>query len=329
MTVSPPQMILRWLEAGLALCGDDDLTYRLLQRAYLPVAENLLAGRYYPSAELARLSYESRTGSFDERIALLCAAFAAFFGAVDLVDCVEDHELPDDPWQEVGWEIALNTGVSCIFLAGRLIARLADLGVPDGTILMLQNLVAEQGWSLALGQTRDLARRDMDEAAVLRTYQGKTGSSVALYVKAGAVLAGASPAEADGWGRLGERLGVLIQLHNDYYDVFAGERSFDIENGSHTLPLVHLWNQPAGKACPALRAAFAGRGAEAGVTPAVREALAAAGTADYMSEQRRFWRQAVQTGLDELQAVHGVDVDPARRLLESRYRYRPWWPDDR
>jgi hypothetical protein len=322
-------MILRWLEAGLALCGDDDLTYRLLQRAYLPVAENLLAGRYYPSAELARLSYESHTGRFDEPIALLCAAFAAFFGAVDLVDCVEDHELPDEPWQEVGWEVALNTGVSCIFLAGRLIARLSELGVPDATVLRLQNLVAEQGWSLALGQTRDLARRDMDEAAVLRTYQGKTGSSVALYVKAGAVLAGATDDQADAWQRLGERLGVLIQLHNDYYDVFAGERSFDIENGSHTLPLVHLLNAETGKACRGLHAAFAGRGREPWVTPMVREALDAAGTAAYMGTQRRQWRQAVESVLDDLQRRHHVDVAPARALLESRYRYRPWWPDDR
>jgi hypothetical protein len=329
MTQAPTRMILRWLEEGLALCGDDDLTYRLLQRAYLPVAENLLAGRYYPSAELARLSYESHTGGFDDRIALLCAAFAAFFGAVDLVDCIEDHELPDDPWQAVGWEVALNTGVSCIFLAGRLIARLSGLGVPESTVLRLQTLVAEQGWSLALGQTRDLARQDMDEAAVLRTYQGKTGSSVALYVSAGAVLAGADGGAVDAWKRLGESLGVLIQLHNDYYDVFAGERSFDIENGSHTLPLVHLLNHPAGRTCKGLHASFHGHGQETWVSPAVREALAAAGTSAYMSGQRTRWREAVQTALQVLTNDHGLNVSPAQALLDSRYRYRPWWPDDR
>lgn len=329
MRQTAPRMILRWLEEGLALCGDDDLTYRLLQRAYLPVAENLLAGRYYPSAELARLSYESHAGGFDERIALLCAAFAAFFGAVDLVDCVEDHELPDDPWREVGWEVALNTGVSCIFLAGRLIARLADLGVAETTVLRLQNLVADQGWSLALGQTRDLARRDVDEAAVLRTYQGKTGSSVALYVSAGAVLAGADPAAVEAWKQLGESLGVLIQLHNDYYDVFAGDRSYDIENGSHTLPLVHLLNQPAGQASKALIASLHGHGREDWVAPAVRQALDEAGTAAYMSRQRTHWRAAVQTALVALAERHGVNVAPAQALLDSRYRYRPWWPDER
>lgn len=329
MSLADTQRILHWLEAGLALCGDDDVTYRLLQRAYLPVADNLLAGRYYPSAELARLSYESHTGRFDEPIALLCAAFAAFFGAVDLVDCVEDHELPDEPWQEVGWEVALNAGISCIFLAGKLIARLSELGVPEATVLRLQNLVAAQGWALALGQTRDLVRQDRDESAVLRTYRGKTGSSVALYVAAGAILAGASDSAVAVWHRLGESLGVLIQIHNDFFDVFAGERSFDIENGSHTLPLVHLLNQPAGQGCRALHASFHGHGRESWVTPAVRAALQEAGTVAYMGTQRTFWRSEVQSALAELETLHGVNAVPARALLDSRYRYRPWWPDDR
>jgi hypothetical protein len=320
-------MILRRLEEGLALCGDDALTYRLLQRAFHKVADNLLAGLYYPSADLARLSYESHSGRFDEPIAQLCAAFAAFFGAVELVDCVEDHELPDDPWQEVGWEIALNTGISCIFLAGRMIARLSELGVPDKTVLRLQNLVARQGWALALGQTRDLARQDGDESAVLETYKGKTGSSVALYVAAGAILAGADEVTAVAWHQVGERLGVLIQLHNDYFDAFVAERSFDIENGSHTLPLVHLLNHPAGERCQALLAAFSGQGSEAWVTPAVRAAFAEAGTAAYMGEQRRQWRSAVDAALADLQSGHGLDVSPARDLLASRYRFRSWWPE--
>ncbi|MBC7541767.1 MAG: polyprenyl synthetase family protein [Candidatus Sericytochromatia bacterium] len=319
--------ILHFLEAGLARCGDETLTYRLLQRAFLPLAESLLAGRYYPAAELARMSYESHAGGFDDRIAMLCACFGVFFGAVDLVDCVEDHELPADPWDETGWELALNTGISCIFLAGTMLDQLTTVGVPAATVARLHALMAEQGWRLALGQNRDLARRDTTEAEVLQTYRGKTGSSVALYVRAGAVLAGAPAATEACWGDFGEALGVIIQLHNDYYDTFESATSPDIENGSRTAPLVHLFNHPAGQPCQGLAASFAGRGKEFWVTPAVRQALANADGHGYMTRLRRQLNGELDGILQALAETHGVDISSAVQLRDARYRHRPWWPD--
>jgi geranylgeranyl pyrophosphate synthase len=141
------------------------------------------------------------------RNAALAEGCALFFLAADVIDDAQDGDLPPD----VAWPDAINAGQALLFGALGALAEAA----PGADIA---REVAEAGRGLASGQALDLALTwDSlpSEDTVMAAVRGKSGASLALFARIGALAAGRPAGEVATWGEIGAALGSAIQLRSD------------------------------------------------------------------------------------------------------------------
>lgn len=108
---------------------------------------------------------------------------------------------------------------------------------------------------LCAGELLQIDHRDdwsLDEATYFQILERKTASLIAVACERGALISGASEADAAALGVYGRRLGVAFQIQDDLLDLTGQEGTVgksvgkDIEKGKLTLPLIlHLANADA------------------------------------------------------------------------------------
>lgn len=239
-----PQLraVLSEIEAFMSMWQRDEAHYRLLQRALGKLRRDFFSDKVFPAMVVPTLAWQSLRRDESQALYLLNAAHFLFYAFLDLTDDVEDGELDDPLWQQLGAPIATNAGTSFCFAALLMLDRLASHGVKPKQVAELKTMFVESGWFLTIGQHRDLAsarHTDLDAAAVLETHRLKTGTSVRLYLESAAVLARAKPAQREHFAALGESLGVMVQIIGDWINV-QRPYSSDLANHCQSLPLVLL-----------------------------------------------------------------------------------------
>ncbi len=194
-----------------------------------------------------------------DRGSALAEGCALFFLAADVIDDAQDGDLPPD----VAWPEAINAGQALLF--GALAAFAAAAPGAD-----VASEVAEAGRCLASGQALDLALTwdsVPSEDTVMAAVRGKSGASLALFARIGALAAGRPPDEVATWSEIGEALGIAIQLRSDVRDI-QSLASRDFRERKATLPVVYALGRSGG--------AFAAAAA-AGDRAAAAEAIRACG----------------------------------------------------
>lgn len=102
------------------------------------------------------------------------------------------------------------------------------------------------------GQQMDIdfeTRNDVSEEEYIEMIRLKTSVLLACALKIGAILAGASEADADNLYKFGERIGLAFQLQDDYLDVYGDPRVFgktvggDITSNKKTYMLINAFNR--------------------------------------------------------------------------------------
>jgi geranylgeranyl diphosphate synthase type II len=91
---------------------------------------------------------------------------------------------------------------------------------------------------IAEGQQYDMdfeRRDDVTEQEYIEMIRLKTSVLLACSMKIGALLAGASAADAENLYRAGEQMGLAFQLHDDYLDVYGDPKVFGKKNGGDIL----------------------------------------------------------------------------------------------
>lgn len=149
----------------------------------------------------------------------LTVAWLLFYAAADLMDSIQDQEL-DDPWQEVGGTaVALNAATGLYFSASWALNDLYKHRISQDAAHGIvkdfyNNLLLMSG-----GQQREITNPEPTIEQYWQTAEAKSGAFFSLACKGGARLGCSDLERVDKFARIGNHLGLVIQLLDDLDEV--------------------------------------------------------------------------------------------------------------
>lgn len=226
-------------------------------------------------------------------------------------------------WSLWGSKQAINAG-DALFAAAHL--PLYDL-VSRGasTNLTMRLLAAFDRMTIAIveGQTNDLQfeeRTDVTPEEYLAMIGGKTAAIVRYAAWAGALLGGATEAEAVRWDEFGLALGLGFQIHDDLLGIWGATSETgkapadDIRRRKQSLPILLLRERLSGDERARLAALYAADSIDPAGVDVVLDLLAREGIqAEVAREVARYHDQATSA---LALATHGLD-NPYRQQLDA------------
>ena len=151
---------------------------------------------------------------------------------------------------------AILSGDNMLVMAYRLISC-----CPSSSLPMVMKVFTETALQIDEGQQYDMdfeSRMDVTEEEYLEMIRLKTSVLLACALKIGALLGGASEADADALYAYGERVGLAFQLQDDYLDVYGDYETFgkaiggDILCNKKTFMLINALQRATGPVREAL-----------------------------------------------------------------------------
>ena len=162
---------------------------------------------------------------------------------MDQADLRRGHETVHKKWNA---NTAVLSGDSMLVLAYDRMAQCDEKHLPE--VLRLFTTTALE---IGEGQQYDMEfenRNDVKEEEYIEMIRLKTSVLLACALKIGAILADASPEDADNLYRFGEQIGLAFQLQDDYLDVYGDTKVFgkeiggDITSNKKTFMLINAFN---------------------------------------------------------------------------------------
>ena len=166
---------------------------------------------------------------------------------MDHADLRRGHETVHKRWND---NQAILSGDSMLVLAYERMAQ-----CPADKLGEVLSLFTQTALEIGEGQQYDIdfeTRNDVSEDEYIEMIRLKTSVLLACALKIGAVLAGASKADADNLYKFGEQIGLAFQLQDDYLDVYGDPKIFgkavggDIVSNKKTYMLINAFNRAAG-----------------------------------------------------------------------------------
>jgi geranylgeranyl pyrophosphate synthase len=236
-----------------------------------------------PAIQLPLLVHAAITG--DQRPALpLAGACTLLYLGADLFDNLIDDELPAswDTWDPTEAHLAATT----LLAAGPQLSidRLQGQGTPVARLWALSRSFAEALVTMSAGEHEDLLvtdRWDVRPEMCRALAERKSGSELALFARAGAMLATDDMELIERYAAFGLCLGAARQIYTDVLDIWKGEDSPDLRNGKRTLPIVHALSALRGESRERLQDLLRALREGAGGHDEVRKLLLAAGSVHY------------------------------------------------
>ncbi len=154
--------------------------------------------------------------------------------------------LPDEPLARIQ-----NAGVGLIFLSQALLAELVSNGVAPRVAVAMQGEFARTGLQAAAGQHVRLQRRTEESWADYQAMvSARSGGTFGLAARAGALVrwsecagpgevAGAAPGYIEALSEFGYRMGLMLQLADDFNGVWRSDGRSDLAAGKRSWPLVY------------------------------------------------------------------------------------------
>jgi len=216
-------------------------------------------------------------------------------------------------WSLFGMPQACNTGDAMFSLAHLAFQRLVEHEVPVPVVLHCLRVFDEMCVALTQGQYLDMsfeARSDVSVEDYLAMIRGKTGALLATAPHIGALIAEATPADADAYRAFGAALGKAFQLQDDILGIWGDpavtgkSAASDILSKKKTLPVAYALVHPSAGA--GLQALYRGPAFSMNDIPAVLVLLEIAGARAYAEEQ-------VQQATEEAHAALQVTGPHAER----------------
>lgn len=154
-------------------------------------------------------------------------------------------------WKVWGVPQAVNAGDAMFTLAYASLQRLTRRGVSAETTLQALQRFTQTCLALTEGQHLDMGfeqRTDVTVAEYMRMIQGKTAALVGASVAIGALIGGASPAQADALQAFGSAIGLAFQIQDDILGIWGDPAvtgkaaGNDILRRKKSLPMLHALN---------------------------------------------------------------------------------------
>jgi geranylgeranyl pyrophosphate synthase len=212
VTASVRPLVAQILSEGRVEAAYSDLILSLLDHTAME------GGGQRAITLLPALTCEAHGGD-PKQAAPACAAWLLLRLAAKLLDDVEDRDL------DAGQSLHVNAAAGLLELAHLCVDALAREGVPRPRVARIGAELSRAILRAAGGQHRDLiVERDavsLDPDGWLAIAILKSGIPLGWAAWAGAAIAGARGSRLEGYRRYGECLGVLLQIADDYNDVWA------------------------------------------------------------------------------------------------------------
>lgn len=163
---------------------------------------------------------------------------------MDHADLRRGHETVHKRWND---NQAILSGDSMLVLAYERMAQ-----CPADKLGEVLSLFTQTALEIGEGQQYDIdfeTRNDVSEDEYIEMIRLKTSVLLACALKIGAILAGASKADADNLYKFGEQIGLAFQLQDDYLDVYGDPKIFgkavggDIVSNKKTYMLINAFNR--------------------------------------------------------------------------------------
>ena len=163
---------------------------------------------------------------------------------MDHADLRRGHETVHKRWND---NQAILSGDAMLVLAYERMAQ-----CPADKLGEVLSLFTQTALEIGEGQQYDIdfeTRNDVSEDEYIEMIRLKTSVLLACALKIGAVLAGASKADADNLYKFGEQIGLAFQLQDDYLDVYGDPKIFgkavggDIVSNKKTYMLINAFNR--------------------------------------------------------------------------------------
>lgn len=275
-------------------------SHRELLRVHLAVGrEQAKANPELPAIQLPLLVHAAITG--DERPALPVAGACMFlYLGADLFDNLIDHELPPIWDNRDPAEAHLAAATLLAAIPQLSLSRLQGQGTPVPRLWALSHSFVETLLTMSAGEHEDLLFTKSEDVTpeMCRTMcERKSGSELALFARAGAMLATEHVELIERYAAFGLCLGTATQLCTDVWDIWKGKNSRDLLNGKRTLPIVHALATLRGESRERLRDLLGAVREGAECHDEVRSLLLAAGSVHYSGLIVEVYRQRARKHL--------------------------------
>ncbi len=198
-------------------------------------------------AAMTYLSYSSAAGKDSDEAEPAVAAMEMLLAAYDLVDDMEDDEVPlPCDRNSLGLELEALSGL--LMLCHTAIDRLVERGVPAARTLRASRILNTLGVDAIRGQRMDMEMESEQRVSVeraIRASQLKSASLVRCAAELGAVVGTDDEDKIRLYGEFGWHFGLMTQLTNDVYAVWPkGPRKSDLRLHKKTLPVAFALSIP-------------------------------------------------------------------------------------
>lgn len=241
----------------------------------------------------------------------------------DIEDGDETRRHRATMWTIWGVPQAINAGDGMFALAFGAMQKLARRGVALDKTLDALALFTQTCVDLTEGQYLDISfeqRRDINVELYRRMIQGKTAALIGASVAIGALIGGASQAQAEALWRFGQQMGLAFQIQDDILGVW-GDPSVtgkaagnDILKRKKSLPLLYVqehdgagpaWNRLMAEELTSMQ------------LPAAMELLEQTGARRFTEEVMVEHHQAALAALDDALGAEAATASALRALAES------------
>ena len=227
-------------------------------------------------------------------------------------------DLEDQQAHPAGWPAArsLNVATALLFVAHLTLDRLLEDGLCAETVQSMRAQLDQARLAACAGQHADLAACLGEEAITpdrwLQIAERKSGALLGWAAEAGAGVAGADEATCAAYRRYGRSLGVLLQVADDYTDLWAVAAPHDLLTGELNLSVCYSLTVAQGPAHASLQALLrAASQGDAAAAQSARSQLKALGAQAFTLAVARLHQRQALAALQPLSlaAAHRRDLE--------------------
>ncbi len=172
-----------------------------------------------------------------DRTIPITAAWQFIRLAAKLYDDVEDGTIRD------GLPETINLATGCLFAAQSALARLEEMAIRRRTVSLMISRFARACLDTCAGQQADLSASgenlSLDPDGWLKNASLKSGALFAWAAWAGAAVSCDDESIAPQFEEFGRHLGILVQIADDYNDLWGEMVSTDLAHEKSGLPLCY------------------------------------------------------------------------------------------
>lgn len=246
-------------------------------------------------------------GGEARRAAHVSAAWCQLRIAALLLDAAQDEELNSKPWPDVTLAQATNVATTFVLSSWLTLENLARSEAENGWTPPLCQDLCRLLLQVCDGQHLGLAGQPLTLKEYWQMAGGKSGAFFALACRGGALLGTRDSELVDRYARFGYNLGILVQITDDFNDVWNTPGTGDLFSESRSLPVVYALSVGSPETQEHLRELLDRVPVEESARAEARQMLVDLGVLEYLVLQMELYRYRAQKALPEPRDIQAHD----------------------